>query len=168
MALYEIGAMDDACRAAGRKPETLYKTAFTLGCVLRDGEEAGSARARAQAGPLVTVLFHALVEDSIKASRLPPDLEAAFAEYRNVHAAYEPADARYLQLHTGHLMWVRPEEERFVTPELIRSGTFTGTAPELRDRIHQMREAGYDQLAVQLVPGHESAIDDWARVFERA
>jgi len=166
MALYEIGAMDEACRAAGREPQTLYKTGFTLGCVLRDGEEAGSPRARAQAGPLVAVLFHALVEDSIKASRLPPDLEAAFAEYQKVYATYEPADARYLRLHTGHLLWVRPEEERFVTPELIRSGTFTGTVPELRERIRQMREAGYDQLAIQLVPGHESAIDDWARVFE--
>ena len=166
MALYEVGVMADACRSDGRDPQTLYKTGFTLGCVLRDGEDAGSPRARAEAGPLAAVLFHGLVEGTIKASLLPPDLQQAFAEYRRVYETYEPPDARYLQLHTGHLLWVRPEEERFVTPELIRSSTFTGTRDELRDRIRELRDAGYDQLAIQLVHGHEHAIDDWATVIE--
>jgi 5,10-methylenetetrahydromethanopterin reductase len=166
MALHEVGAMADACRAAGRDPATLYKTGFTLGCVLRHGEDAGSPRARAQAGPLVSVFFHGVVEDAIKAGLLPPDLQAAVADYRRLYETFEPADARYLQMHTGHLLWVRPEEARFVTPELIRTTTFTGTREELRDRIRGLRDAGYDQLAIQLVHGHESAIDDWARVVD--
>lgn len=64
-------------------------------------------------------------------------------------------------------MWVRPEEARFVTPELLRTSTFTGTVEELVDRVHALRDAGYHQLAVQLVPGHEAAMEDWVRVFER-
>jgi 5,10-methylenetetrahydromethanopterin reductase len=167
MATYEVGAIADTCRAAGRDPATLYKTGFTLGCVLRPGEDATSARVRAQAGPLVAVLFHGLIEGTIKESRLSPDVQAALAEYRKVHAAYEPADARYLRLHAGHLMRIRPEEERFVTPDLIQGATFTAEPEALRDRIRELRDAGYDQLAIQLVPGHEAAIDDWARVFER-
>ena len=166
MAAYEVGAMADTCRAAGRDPATLYKTGFTLGCVLRDGEDVNSPRARAQAGPLAAVLFHGLVEGTIKPDLLPPELQAALADYRTVYESYTPADARYLQLHTGHLMWVRPEEARFVTPELIRDATFTGTTDVLRDRVRALRDAGYDQLAVQLVPGHEDAVDDWARVFD--
>jgi 5,10-methylenetetrahydromethanopterin reductase len=164
--MHEAGVMADTCRAAGRDPATLYKTAFTLGCVLRSGEDAGSPRARAQAGPLVAVLFHGLVDDTLRASLLPPELQAAVAEYRRMYEGYEPADARYLRLHAGHLMFVRPEEERFVTPELIRMGTFTGTAEALRDRIRQLAAAGYDQLAIQLVPKHEAALDDWARVID--
>ena len=167
MALYEVGAMNDSCRAAGRDPGTLYKTGFTLGCVLRDGEDAGSPRARAQAGPLVSVLFHALTEGTVKASLLPPELQAAAAAYRRMHEDAGPDDERHLRLHAGHLLHVRPEEEHFVTPELIRNGTFTGTVDELCDRIRELRDGGYDQLAVQLVTGHESAIDDWARVFDR-
>ena len=167
MARYEVGAMAESCRTVGRDPATLYKTGFTLGCVLRDGEDAGSPRARAQAGPLVSVLFHALTEGTVKAALLPPDLAAAAAEYRRLHESFEPADERHLRLHAWHLIRVRPEEERFVTPELIRNGTFTGTADELRDRIRELRDDGYDQLAIQLVPGHEAAIDDWARVVER-
>jgi 5,10-methylenetetrahydromethanopterin reductase len=168
MAHHELDAMIASCRTVGRDPATLYKTGFTLGCVLRDGEDIGSPRARAQAGPLVAVLFHGLVEGALKASRLPPDLQAMLAEYRRVYESFEPADARYLRLHTGHLMWVRPEEERFVTPELIGAMTFTGPVAELRDRVRELRDAGYDQLAIQLVPGHEDAIDDWARVFDGA
>jgi 5,10-methylenetetrahydromethanopterin reductase len=167
MALHELGAMTESCRAAGRDPATLYKTGFTLGCVLREGEDPAGARARAQAGPLVSVFFHGLVEGTIDSAMIPPDLKAALAEYRRVYETYEPADARYLTLHRGHLMWVRPEEERFVTPDLVAATTFTGTVEVLRDRLAALREAGYDQLAVQLVPGHEAAIDDWARLFER-
>ncbi len=115
----------------------------------------------------MSVLFHGLVEDALRAATLPPDLQAAVAEYRRVYQTYEPADARYLRLHTGHLMWIRPEEERFVTPELIRAGTLTATVDELRDRIRALASAGYDQLAIQLVPGHERALDDWANVVER-
>src|SRR5438552_1193647 len=61
-ALHEVEEMAAACRAAGRAPASLYKTGFTLGCVLREGEDAASPRARAQAGPLVPVMFHAFLE----------------------------------------------------------------------------------------------------------
>jgi hypothetical protein len=31
-------------------------------------------------------------------------------------------------------------------------------------RVRALRDAGYEQLAFCLVPGHESALGDWARV----
>jgi alkanesulfonate monooxygenase SsuD/methylene tetrahydromethanopterin reductase-like flavin-dependent oxidoreductase (luciferase family) len=63
-------------------------------------------------------------------------------------------------------MWVREEEAPFLSADLIRGLTLTGTAPELRERIRALRDGGYDQLAIQLVPGHESALDEWGRVLE--
>ncbi len=63
-------------------------------------------------------------------------------------------------------MFVRPDEASFVTSEMIRERTLTGTVDELRETIRQLRDAGYDQLAIQIVPGQEGALDDWARVFE--
>ena len=168
MALYELGEAIDACRKADRDPQTLYKTGFTLGCVLRPGEDAGCPRARAQAGPLGAVFFHGVMEGTIKLDRLPPELQAATDAYRRtVYERYEPADARYLSLHTGHLMWVRPEEEPFITRELLAGTTFTGTRDELVDRVRMLRDGGYQQLTVQLVPGHESAMEDWIDVFQR-
>lgn len=165
IALHEAGEIDAACRASGRDPATLYKTAFTLGCVLGEGEAVDGARARAQAGPLVSVFYHGAIEGTVRAV-LPPEIRALVDDYRRLYESYEPADARYLQLHKGHLIFVRPEEERFVTPDLLRMATLTGTVDELRDRIRALRDGGFQQLAVQLVHGHESAIEDWARVFE--
>jgi hypothetical protein len=56
-------------------------------------------------------------------------LEQIFREYRALYESYTPTDARYLTLHKGHLMFVRPEEGRFVTADLIRTLTSSGTAP---------------------------------------
>ena len=63
-------------------------------------------------------------------------------------------------------MFVRPDEDRFATADLIRAMTTSGTAPELRDRMRRLKEAGYDEVVVQVTPGHETMIEDWARVFE--
>ena len=63
-------------------------------------------------------------------------------------------------------MFVRPEEGRFVTADLIRTMTCSGTVPELRDRIRRLKEAGYNEVVVQVTPGSEIMIDEWARVFE--
>lgn len=167
MALHELEEMKAACAAVGRAPETLYKTGFTLGCVLRPGEDANCPRARAQAGPLAVVLFHGVIEGTIRGAILPAELQAAVAEYRTLYETYEPPDARYLRLHTGHLIFVRPEEERFLSDALIRMSTFTAGRDELVDRVRMLRDAGYQQLAVQLVPGHEDAMDDWMDVFSR-
>jgi 5,10-methylenetetrahydromethanopterin reductase len=77
---------------------------------------------------------------------------------------FEPVDARYLQNHRGHLLFVKPEEKRFVTADLIRATTFTATEAEIRQRIDALRGAGYTQFTIQLVPGQEAAIADWARI----
>ena len=63
-------------------------------------------------------------------------------------------------------MFVRPDEDSFATGDLIRAMTVSGTAPELRDRMRRLKEAGYDEVVVQITPGCESMIEDWARVFE--
>jgi 5,10-methylenetetrahydromethanopterin reductase len=159
----DVGAIADACRAAGRDPGTLYKTAFVMGCVLAPGEPADSERARAQAGPFALTFYHSLMDGSLP-MRVPSALSAAVDEYRAVYERYEPADARYLTLHRGHFTFVRPDEERFLTPDMLRDMTLTGTAHEVRERIRTLSGAGYDQLAVFLAPGHDDALDDWARV----
>ena len=165
-ALFEANELAKSCREAGRAPETLYRTVFALGCVLGEGESAGSARAKAQAGPLSVVLLHGQVEQTLGRG-LTPDAAPVFQEYRKQYETYQPADARYLQMHKMHLLGVRPEEEKFLTPEFIAATTFTAKADELRERIRVLGNGGYNQFVIQLVPGHESAIEDWARLFDK-
>jgi 5,10-methylenetetrahydromethanopterin reductase len=163
--LRAVGEMIAACRAAGRDPASLYTTAFTMGCVLGEGEAHDSPRARAQAGPFALTFYHSIMDGSLP-MRVPSALARAVAEYRALYESYAPADARYLQLHRGHFMFPRPEEARFLNPGLLREMTFTARAEELRDRILALRDAGHAQFAVFLSPGHEDAIEDWARLFE--
>jgi 5,10-methylenetetrahydromethanopterin reductase len=163
--LRAAGEMAAACRVAGRHPASLYMTACAMGCVLADGEPFDSARARAQAGPFALTFFHSIMDGSLP-MRVPSSLTAAVAEYRSLYETYEPADARYLTLHRGHFMVPRPEEERFLTAGLLRDLTFTAPAADLRERIAALREAGHAQFAVFLAPGHEDAIEDWARLLE--
>jgi len=165
-ALRDIREMEESCRGAGRDSSTLYKTAFTMGSVLGDGEPADSPRARAEAGPLALSFFHGVMDGSLKA-RVPEALALAVAEYRRLYERFEPADARYLTLHKGHFIRPRPEEERFLTAALIRDLTTTGTADELVERVRGLADAGYQQLAVCLAPNHEGAIERWAKVRDR-
>ncbi len=166
MAVADVETMLGEWRAAGRDVASCYTTGFTLGCVLREGEPYDSPRAKAQAGPLVAVMLHALIEQRL-AGGLGPEIDNLLARYREIYDTYEPADARYLTLHRGHLLFLRPEEAPFITADLIRDFTFTGTREALVERIRALQQAGYRQLAIQLVPGHEDALADWVDVFEK-
>jgi 5,10-methylenetetrahydromethanopterin reductase len=158
-AVSQAAMVDAACNDAGRDPASLYRTVFSLGCVLGEGEAPDSPRAIAQAGPGVAVGWHGMVERTHAAKA---ELGEPFA---SVYNSYVPADARYLSLHRGHLLFVREDERQFVNGDAIRGGTFTATVPELRDRIAALEAAGFDQLTIQLVHGQDDAVEDWGRLF---
>jgi 5,10-methylenetetrahydromethanopterin reductase len=164
----EVEAMRNDWQAAGRPLSDLYATAFALGCVLEEGEPADSARAMAQAGPRAAVMLHRAADEALSGlapgTSMPSKASAEFEGYVALARTFEPADARYLQNHRGHLMFVKPEEQPFVTADLIRATSFTATEPEIRRRIDVLRGAGYTQFTIQIVPGQEAALADWARI----
>jgi len=164
----EVEAMREAWRKAGHAMADLSATAFALGCVLQDGEPADSERAMAQAGPRAAVMLHRAADEALAGlapgvtmlSKTTPELQAYIDLARN----FEPKDAPYLQNHRGHLMFVKPEEKRFVTADLIRATSFTASEAEIKQRIDALRSAGYTQFTIQLVPGQEQALADWGRI----
>jgi 5,10-methylenetetrahydromethanopterin reductase len=95
---------------------------------------------------------------------MPTNLRKELEGYVALARTFEPADAPYLENHRGHLMLVKPEERPFVTADLIRATSFTATEAKIKQRIDTLRAAGFTQFTVQLVPGHEDAIADWARI----
>ena len=166
-----IGAlqqMKQAWSKAGQPADKMTAVAFALGCVLADGEAYDSPRAMAQAGPRAAVLLHRAADEAMaglpNTSKVPASVAEVVARYVELAKTFEPADARYLMNHRGHLMFVKPEEKEFVTADLIRETTFTATESVIKDRIAALRDAGYTQFTVQLIPGQEHAIEDWARI----
>jgi len=162
-----LAEMRAAWTAAGHTTP-LSAVGFALGCVLADGEPSDSPRAMAQAGPRAAVLLHRAADEALaglpNTSAVPASVADEVAGYVDVARRFEPPDARYLMNHRGHLVFVKPEERRFVTATLIRETTFTATEAVLKDRVAALRDTGYTQLAVQLVPGQERAIEDWGRI----
>jgi 5,10-methylenetetrahydromethanopterin reductase len=167
-AIRDVEAMVETWREAGRASMDLSATLFTLGCVLDEGEPADSERAVAQAGPLAAVGLHVAADASfeeMRAGTLPQFSGADGLDgYAALAQAFEPADARYLHNHRGHLMFVKPEERPILTADLIRASSMTATEGDIREKIGTLRDAGYTQFTVQLIPGQEAALADWARI----
>ena len=51
-----------------------------------------------------------------------------------------------------------------MTADLIANTSFTASEAEIKKRIEALRGAGYTQFTIQLVPGQEHALADWARI----
>jgi 5,10-methylenetetrahydromethanopterin reductase len=164
-----LADMQAAWRDAGRPAAELHATAAIAGCVLADGEAADSPRARAHAGPTATIALHSLVERDEFGDLgrpIPPALTPLLERYRQIYLAYEPADARYLSNHRGHLMFLRPEEQAICTAELIRATTFTASTAELREKLRELDRAGFDHVGLTVRRGHPEMLEEWADVFE--
>jgi 5,10-methylenetetrahydromethanopterin reductase len=149
-------------------PTSRVSTAFTGGCVVGDGEAFDSPRVKALAGPHATIALHNLVEAEQFGNMgrgVPPQLAPILERYRAIYSKYEPADARYLSNHRGHLMFLRPEEQEVCTADLIRALTFSGTRSELRERIRELGALGYTHLSVHIRHGHPEMLEEWAEVF---
>ena len=155
-------------QAAGRDAGELQSVVLTGGAILAEGEPADSPRAVAQAGPRAAMLLHRAADAALSEmpmmAPMPPSVAETAAAYVELARKFTPQGAHYLENHRGHLMFVKPEERPFVTAELIRRTTFTATEKELKERIVALADAGYSEIAIQIVPGQEHAIEDWGRL----
>ena len=93
---------------------------LAFGTVLDDGEDPGSERSVAAAGPAVAVLLHGSYEQGAP-------LDASWA------AAIEAIDprTRHLAVHDRHLISVTERDRPYITGELISAFTYTGSPAQI-------------------------------------
>ena len=162
-----LGAMRAIWTQAGRSTDTLNAVAWAGGAVLEPGEPADSPRAIAQAGPRAATLLHRAADAALggyPAAPLPPEFADAVAGYVEMARGYGPQGAHYLENHRGHLMFVRNDERKFLSADLIKAATWTATAPDLIQRIEALEAAGFSQIVSSILPGQEHAVEDWGRI----
>jgi alkanesulfonate monooxygenase SsuD/methylene tetrahydromethanopterin reductase-like flavin-dependent oxidoreductase (luciferase family) len=150
----------------GRSFDKLPNAVLTTGCVLRDGERADSPRVVERMGPFAVVFLHALWEASAVSAGLQGPLLKLWEQYRDEYGAKlkTPESKRYLEMHEGHLIYMRPGEEKYATAELISTMTLTGSGEELRARIKGLEAAGVKQVSIQVVhPFGREMIEDFSR-----
>jgi len=154
--------VEDAARAAGRRfdgPDGRpYTTFLTTGCVLKPGEALSDPRVIRRVGPVAVVAVHAMWESARGGHGFGASNDEVAADYDAYLEAYaartgSPRDRRYLEAHEGHMIYLKPGEERFVQPEMIPVVTLTGDAGAVRERVQALAAAGVDNLTVQAIPG---------------
>ena len=88
-------------------------------------------------------------------------LHGIWDDYRAMIESY-PAERRHQRIHGGHNCWVLPEEERFLTPEVLRATCMIGERDELVERLSALAGAGLDQ--VMILPNFDTRFDVLERV----
>ena len=104
------------------------------GTVLEDGETFDSERVLEAAGPGAALHLHLGAEGAAAGSD-----EVAGYDARLVQADER---RRHIEMHRGHLTELTDLERPFVTPALIRRGTDTGTAAEVRAYLERLEQSG--------------------------
>lgn len=161
--------MLSAWRDAGRDGSDLYTTVQSVGCILQDGEAYDSPRARFQAGPAAAMVFHDMVEADAYGGlgiRMPDHLKPTYEKYRELYLSYGPENERYLDLHRGHLMFLRPEEDKLITGDLIKATTFTGSKRELQERVGALRDLGFNEFSAHVTNNQPQMVEEWADLLQ--
>ncbi|MCP5178778.1 MAG: LLM class flavin-dependent oxidoreductase [Pseudomonadales bacterium] len=123
-------------------------TALSTVVVLEPGEAEDSARVRAQCGAMAMATVHYAYDQWRNFGFQPPNaLHGIWEDYSALLESY-PEARRHQRIHGGHNCWVLPEEEKFLTPDVLKASSLIGTPDALRERLAGLAAAGLDQLMI--------------------
>jgi len=126
------------CPACAREARDLREAAAAL----------GGAYLRPPAGSLARL--RAAAAGRRPAATGTPAYAAPFWDEYVAQVEAVPANVRHLHVHRGHCVWVEPDEERFLTKELLESTCMIGTADNIAARLRALGDAGLTE--VMLLP----------------
>ena len=118
----ELG--DGVMTIGSGNPDFEWCSVLAFGTVLDDGEDAGSARALAAAGPGLTVVFHGMYEGNPEAVDGLPGGAGVAGRVEQV-----PQELRHLAVHEDHLVAVTEHDRPLLDGALLRAFTWTERVP---------------------------------------
>ena len=125
--------------------------------VLEEGEARDSERVKQECGAMAMAAVHYTYDQYRNFGHQPPNAYSGiWDDYTELLESY-PAERRHQRIHGGHNCWVLPEEERFLTPDVLEAGAMIGTKDELIERLSKMRQAGLQQVAI--LPNFDTRYD---------
>ena len=137
-----------AARAGRELPSDFYVSAQVTLVMRAPGEALDSERIVSEAGAAVVSGLHYLVARHLETGEDPP----AYA--RPVWSAYmkwldeAPPAVRHQRLHASHYSFVDPEEARFITADLVKACSLSGTPEELVERIRELERDGLHAITL--------------------
>ena len=152
-------------REAGRDldpGENYYTTALTTMVVLNEGEAVDSERVKSECGAMAMAAVHYTYDQYRNFGHQPPnELSGIWEDYTALLESF-PEERRHQRIHAGHNCWVIPEEEKFLTPEVLLGSSMIGTKDELLERLHDLGNSGLNQ--VMILPNFDTRYDVIERV----
>jgi len=157
--------VQEGAARVGRSVRNFPTAISTTACVLKPGESAMSPRVVARCGPRAIVALHYLWEKTPVGGAVPEAMKSLYEQYcrEYVDKSGVLPDRRYLFVHEGHLVYLKPGEEKFLTDSMIRTSTLTGTSEEIIARLKAMEAAGLTQVAIQVVNDGRAMIEEFSR-----
>ena len=138
-------------RDSGRKLDSgsnYYTTALTTMVVLDKGEAVDSPRVRSECGAMAMAAVHYAYDQYRNFGHEPPnELAGIWEDYTALLESF-PEERRHQRIHAGHNCWVIPEEEKFLTPEVLVSSSMIGTREDLLERLHNLSDSGLKQVMI--------------------
>lgn len=156
--------IESGARDAGRELDrsTYSTTALTAVSVLEPGESPDSARIRRECGAMAMATVHYAYDQWRQFGHAPPEMLAEMWPDYCAMLDQFPADRLHQRVHAGHNCWVIPEEERFLTSDLIQNTCCVGTPDALAERLLALEVAGLDQIMI--LPAFEPRYEVLERV----
>jgi 5,10-methylenetetrahydromethanopterin reductase len=137
---------NEGARGAGRDGEPPFLATLTTAAVLVDGEATDSLRVREEVGAFAIAALHYSYEQFRQYNRRPnPALAPIWDDYVAMIESV-PEERRHQRIHVGHNCWVIPEEEQFITRELIEATCLVGTAQQIAARLNELHEVGLGEV----------------------
>lgn len=130
----------------GRDGDPYYTCALSAVALLEPGEALNSERILRECGPFAIASLHYLYDKVRQFGGPPPRHLANIWDEYSALVARTPPSHRHLRIHAGHCVYHLPEEEKFITPELIKSTCLAGTPEEVIEQIKRLQATGLDQI----------------------
>ena len=143
-------ALTKGAEHAGRSitRDSFYTCTLNTIVVLNEGEAIDSPRSKELCGAFAIASLHYAYEQWQQFGREPSGpIRDMWPEYMSLMEKVEPG-RRHLRIHEGHNCWVVPEEEQFVTAELIAATCLVGTQSQVVARLNDLDQAGLDQMMI--------------------
>ena len=160
----KLARIAEGATASGRTLPADFHTAFiTTSCVLQPDEKLSDARVIDETGSWIGCALHFFYEvwkqSGSNDDIIPDHFKPIWPRYlEHVKHMSLPEDARYRQIHDGHLVYLRPEEREFVTPEAIQSGCLVGTPDEIIAHVQHLEAGGIKEIALWPPMEHERKV----------
>ena len=170
---FSLGMVQEGADSIGRTlPDTYRKMCISNALVLEAGEKLTDDRVIDQVGAWTNNILHFVYEIYALGGdeeMVPEYMRGIWDEYHDfVEKMETPKEKRYREMHNGHCTFLRPEERRFVTPELIRGSLIVGSVDEVVEQILAAESAGLDDIT--LLPSLEHsriAMKEFAQVLKK-